>query len=207
MSRVLSNSCDPRDSLQARLNNSSHDLSLFGGVSLPLTTARFELKGKYFKRSAGIPGPIFQLTPLAKSDGIERELYSIFEKSLGASWALSAIGGISDRDISYDSPQTPTNFVAYKTRFKEGGRDIKLGLTDGNLIDAYISRRYETLDGNDYIRPTSSFGRHSRSINAVGVGTVVPIPGFASFIKITTLNLGLKRESGSGGIFWGPSGG
>ncbi|HBZ00373.1 MAG TPA: hypothetical protein DEO84_03530, partial [candidate division Zixibacteria bacterium] len=199
---------DPRDSLQSRLNNSTHDLSLFGGVSPSLKNARLDFKGRYFKRNAGVPGPIFQLTPEAISNSLEREIYLIFEKDMGVAYSVSAVGGLSSRDITFNSPQTPTNFVAYKTRFEERARDLKIGLSRKRLLDTYISWRFESLKGFDYIRPASAFGQRKRLLNTIGAGTNIPLPKFVSFIESATINLGLKREAGGNSdIFWGPSGG
>ena len=199
---------DPRDSLQSRTNNSTHDLSLFGGVSPSLKNARLDFKGRYFKRNAGVPGPIFQFTPEAKSNSLEREIYSIFEKDVRTAYSFSAVGGLSSRDITFNSPQTPTNFVAYKARFEERSRDFKVGLSRKRLLDTYISWRFESLKGFDYIRPASGFGQHTRLLNTIGAGANIPLPKLVSFIKSTTLNLGLKREAGGNSdIFWGPSGG
>lgn len=200
---------DPRDSLQTRQNNSSHDLNLFGGFGIPLKMVRFDLKGRYFRRTAGVPGPIFQLTPQANSKSEEVEFYSNLEHDLGRGYGLNIMGGFGSRDMTFDSPRTPSNFIAYKNRFKEDSRDIKFQIEKKGKIDldTYLLWRHESLDGRDLLRPSSSFGRHSRLIDAQGAGAVVPLSRLTRLLKSTSINLGIKREGGSGGVFWGPSAG
>jgi hypothetical protein len=200
---------DPRDSLQTRQNNSSHDLNLFGGVRFPLMAAKLDLKGRYFQRNAGVPGPIFQLTPRANSKSREMEIYSSLERNFDRGFGLSLIGGLGWRDMTFDSPQTPANFIAYKNRFKEDDRDIKFQIEKKGKfdIDGYMLWRYEALDGEDLLRPALSFGRHPRLIDAQGFGAVVPFPRMTRRVKSTSINLGIRREGGAEGDFWGPSAG
>jgi vitamin B12 transporter len=200
---------DPRDSLQTRQNNSSHDLSIFGGVSIALGASRLDLKGRYFRRNAGVPGPIFQLTPRADSRSREMEFYSILQNDLGRGYAINVIGGLGSRDMIFDSPQTPANFIAYRNRFKEENRDIKIQLENKGRIDldTYILLRYESLGGEDLLRPASSFGDHTRLVDAQGAGITLPVPNPARLFNSASINFGIKREGGSGGVFWGPSAG
>ena len=200
---------DPRDSLQIRENNSSRDLSSFGGVSFPLNKIKLDIKARYFKRNSDVPGQVFEPTPLAKSNSVEKEIYSNLNSDLGSGLNLSIVGGLSTRDISFDSPQTPINFIPYKTKFIENARDINLQLQRHRRIDlnASLSWRYQSLDGTDYIRPSSSFGKRSRTVNNIGVGAAIPLYQSSTMLKSVNTNFGLKREDGSGGVFWGPSGG
>jgi outer membrane cobalamin receptor len=199
---------DPRNSVETRNNNFTHDLNLFGTLGLSRETIQINLKGRYFKRDGGVPGPIFQYTPEATSNSIEKEIYSTLKKQFGSRWGVNATAGITSRDAKYDSPQTNTNFINYKTDFKEDSRDLEMQLIRKGRIDfdSYFSLRYESMDGADLIRPSYSFGRHSRLVNTTAVGSVLNLPHLINLNKQSSLTLGIKRYGGHGGDFWAPSG-
>jgi outer membrane cobalamin receptor len=198
---------DPRDSVETRDNNSSHDLSLFGKLSFPMQSTRVAVAARYFTRQAGIPGPVFQLTPDANSRAEEKEVYTSMTMDLGKGLGLGVSGGITWRTAGLDSPRTPANFIAYKTRFKEDSRDLRIEVqSKGRFdLDTYFSLRYESLDGVDLIRPQSSFGRHARSVNTAGAGATYHFPRLRNITRSSSLTVGMKKEGGSGGDFLGVS--
>lgn len=198
---------DPRDSLQTRRNNYAHDIKLFGALNYDWDDGNLELKARYFDRDAGVPGQIFQLTPDANSRSRENEIYSSLTKLLSDKLALQVTGGLTFRNARYDSPQTPANFIAYKTKFDEQTRDLKLRLQKtGKLkVDFDASLRYESLDGRDLIRPVSSFGRHSRLTNSLGAEAILELPYVHRFQRSFNLTSGLRFDGGVGTDFWAPS--
>lgn len=198
---------DPRDSVQVRVNNINQSTRLFGGTTIKRAGASIKLNVRYFKRSAGVPGAVFQLTPEALSDGEEIELTSGFERRLFKNAVLDITAGMNRRKITFDSPRTPTNFIPYSTRFDELARDIKIGFnTTGRVdTDGYYSVRYESLDGNDLIRPSSSFGFHSRIINAISLGMSYRFLMDGFTINESAATIGVREEWGVGGGFLSPS--
>jgi vitamin B12 transporter len=198
---------DPRDSIEIRNNNYSHDLYFLSGVEVVKNKSQLNIKGRYFNRQAGIPGPVFQATPDARSDIIENEIYADLNQELGWNLGLSILGGITFRRGDYDSPANSSSFIAYRTRFDENTRDIKFQIQrkQKNEIDLYFSLRQESLKGIDYVRPDAGFGEKVRLTNVIGVGIISELPMVWKIYKSAKLSLGIKRESGFSGTFWGPS--
>jgi len=199
---------DPRDSVEVRENNSAHDIMLFGKLRYETGRSEFNLKTRYFQRNAGVPGPVFQLMPDAQSKSAEKEIYAGFSRQLPAKLAVNLTAGITSRRADFDSPRTPTNFIAYKTRFDEDARDARFQIsTRGRFgFECYFTLRYESLHGLDLLRPAAGFGRHSRLVDSEGSGLTIRLPDIAGIVDESTLNLGIKREGGYGDDFWGPSG-
>ena len=200
---------DPRDSVQTRQNNHDRTARLFGAATYKRPFGSIKFSGAYFRRTAGIPGPIFQLTPAAESKTEEFELYSKFERKAGDIPAFEISSGFTKRSADYDSPRTPTNFIPYRTRFDEEARDIKLRLGSSGQIDfdSYISSRYESLTGEDLLRPEASFGFHSRTIHTIAASAAYRFP--VSFLRVdsSSVTLGVREEWGARGNFVSPSAG
>jgi outer membrane cobalamin receptor len=198
---------DPRDSLEIRENNYAHDLNLLYIADYSFENSKINFRTRYFDRNSGIPGPIFQPTPEATSKIREKELCGSFSNDFGRGIGLNIISGISSRKGDYDSPSTPSNFIPYKTSFNENSSDIQMQfqVRRKNELDFSLSYRHESLNGKDIIRPVSSFGQHSRNITNAGIGTVINLPVIESIYKTAILNVGVRRDGGSGNQFWGPS--
>ena len=198
---------DPRDSLQTRQNNFSQDTKAFGQLAAALPGADLSLKARYFHRHAGIPGPIFQLTPNARSLDSEKEIYVNAGSRLAGNIGFSATSGLTYRSMEYDSPQTPQNPIPYHTRFDEDSRDLKVQVQKAGKreLDVSMALRHNMLNGFDLIRPASSFGRHSRMTSDISAGARIPLISIEKIIDETFLNAGIRREDGSGGEFWAPS--
>ncbi len=198
---------DPRDSPRVRENNFSRDNRLFWSVKRSWDRLIINLNGRYFHRQAGVPGPIFQLTPEANSEIEEREIYSSISKRFGSGMSISFSSGIIRRRADYDSPRTPSNFIQYRTRFDERSGDVKARIQRTGRIDldGFIWSRYESLDGVDFIRPGSSFGFHSRKINTAGIGAVYCLPGIWLIAESSALTAGIRSDGGAGGDFLAPS--
>ena len=199
---------DPRDSIEIRKNNFTHNLNLFGRFGYSHKTININLNGHYFKRDSGVPGPIFQYTPEAKSNSTEKEIYFRIEKEFAAGVALDIVAGVSNRDATYDSPATAINFIPYKTNFKEDSRDIKVQMTRKGRVDfdSYFGLRYESLNGADLIRPSYSFGKQSRMANTLAAGAVIHLPRVINLNKESSFTMGIKKDGGDNGDFWAPSG-
>jgi len=198
---------DPRDSVQNRENNFYHDRKFFGVVKHKYDNTSLELTTRLFDRNAGSPGPIFQVTPDASSEVSERELVLKFSRNLNPNSGLVFTGGMTNRKIEYDSPRTIYNFIAYNSTFKEAGRDFKAGYQHRGKFDFDLSGelRYESLDGEDHIRPEMSFGFHSRLINSIQGGFVYRLPYLEKINNLTIISPGFRREGGFGGDFNTPS--
>jgi outer membrane cobalamin receptor len=198
---------DPRDSTQTRQNNFSRTSRVFGTINYVWSSATLKFGGRYFNRNAGVPGPIFQLTPKANSIIEEKEIYSRISKKLGLHSMLDLTGGITKRQADYDSPRTPINFIPYKTVFDDHSRDIKIrfqlkGQVD---LDSYLAVRYESLDGEDLIRPAASFGFHSRLVSTAGMAASYRFKDWGIFSESSSIIFGLRKEGGDHGDFWAPS--
>jgi len=198
---------DPRGQMQTRENNFARYRKLFGQTGYAWRGFSFKLKGRYFDRRAGIPGPVFQSTPYATSCNFEREAYLTADKKIGERYGITADGGFLSRTINYDSPVTPTSFIPYNTSFSERSRDLKIEFNRAGAIgmSGLASIRHETLDGVDHIRPSAGFGAHARDIFATGIGIQIAIPPLKSLIRNSSVTLGLKSESAGNTAFWGPS--
>ena len=198
---------DPRDSVQIRVNNSNKSTSLFGSTGIKRGGSSIKLNVGYFKRSAGVPGAVFQLTPDALSESEEMELTSEFERRFYENAAFDITAGVNNRKVAFESPRTPINFIPYSTRFDERARDIKIGFnTTGRVdTDGYYSVRYESLNGDDLIRPSSSFGFHSRTINAISLGMSYRFLMDGFTINESAATIGVREEWGVGGDFLSPS--
>jgi hypothetical protein len=198
---------DPRDSVQTRKNNHNGFRQLFGRTRYAWNGSLLRSSLRYFKRYAGVPGPVFQLTPEANLDVEDGDVHAEYERHIGANVDVNLLAGISTRRAELNSPSTPANFIPYKTCFDEQARDFKVTVsqTGSTDLDMYFSARYESLDGEDLIRPLSSFGFRSRTINTLGAGAVFrfPIPYDASIRS--RLTLGAKSEWGYEGNFISPS--
>jgi outer membrane receptor protein involved in Fe transport len=114
---------------------------------------------------------------------------------------------MTNREIEYNSPRNLYNFIAYNSTFIEVGRDIGARYQYKGNFDFDISGdlRYESLDGQDHIRPDASFGFHSRLINSIQGGFVYRFPYIDIFNNLTIISPGFRREGGSGGDFNAPS--
>lgn len=198
---------DPRDSVQIRLNNHARSIKISGRTEYVIVASRIALKARYFERSAGIPGAVFQSTPYAHARDREKDVYAEVKRRLGNSFQLIALSGLTLRSIDYESPQTPENFISYKSRFDEEARDFKLQVSKGGRqeFDASFSTRYDALDGKDLIRPVSSFGRHARLVSSLAMGANLSLPEITNLVRESTLNVGIRHDNGSGGHFWAPS--
>ncbi len=198
---------DPRDSVQNRENNYYHDRKFFGVVKHEYDHTSLEFAARLFKRNAGSPGPIFQVTPDARSDIFERELVLKFSRDFNSNSGIIFTGGMTNREIEYDSPRTAFNFIAYNSTFKESGRDLKAAYRLKGKFDFDLSGelRYESLDGEDHIRPETSFGFHSRTTNSIQSGISCPLPRFRKIKNFSVISLGYRREGGNGGDFDAPS--
>ena len=198
---------DPRDSIQTRQNNYSRNSKVFSAINYDWKRAALTLNGRYFKRNAGVPGPIFQLTPEANSIIEEKEIYTRFSKIIGLHSGLDLTAGITKRKANYDSPRTSTNFIPYKTVFDEYSRDVKIRYQRTGQIDldGYLAIRYESLDGNDLIRPAASFGFHSRTVNALAFAASYSFQDIGSIGESSAVTFGLRKEGGDHGDFWAPS--
>jgi len=198
---------DPRDSTQTRENNYFHDRKLFGVLKHRRGNSSVEFSTRFFKRSSGSPGPIFQVTPEAHSDMNERELALEFSRKLNSRSGITLTGGSTSRDIEYNSPRTIYNFIAYHSTFKENSRDIKARYQYKGRIefDFGADLRYESLDGQDHLRPDASFGLHSRTTNSVQGGITYGLPRFRKIKNNSAVSLGYRREGGDGGDFDAPS--
>ncbi|MEE9553554.1 MAG: TonB-dependent receptor [candidate division Zixibacteria bacterium] len=198
---------DPRDSVQIRLNNFNKSSSLYAGSKIKWDRSSVMISARYFKRTAGVPGAVFQLTPDALSESEEMELASGFERRFFGNAVFDITAGLNRRRAEFDSPRTSTNFIPYKTRFDEHARDIKIGFNSTGSVDlnGYYSIRYESLDGNDLIRPSSSFGFHSRTINALSLGMGYRFSILNRVIEHSVVTIGLREEWGDEGDFLSPS--
>ena len=198
---------DPRGQAQTRDNNYFHDRKLFGQAGYSGQAFSLEIKGRYFERRSGIPGPVFQYTPLATSCEFERELYLIAKRKPGNGLAMDINGGILSRTISYQSPASPTSFIPYNSDFSERSRDMKIEIRrHGHVrLNGATSIRHETLEGADRIRPDASFGHHSRDIITAGLGAQASLPALNGFLKNSSANIGLRAERAGANTFWGPS--
>jgi vitamin B12 transporter len=198
---------DPRDSIQIRQNNQVNDVSLLSSISIALSRTKVAIKGKWFNRKSGIPGPVFQTTPQAISKINEKEIYSVISSDFSESAGISIVGGLTWRDSKYKSPQTPQSFIPYESEFKEQARDIKVQFqTLGSIgLNLAASARHESLDGRDIIRPSASFGKRSREMNIIGAGAQIKLPSATMLATGGALNLGFRAEGGAGGDFLGPS--
>jgi|GEM_PF-2785901 len=198
---------DPRDSMQSRINNYDRAQKLFGALAYTWNGRSLRLNCRFFKRKAGVPGPIFQPTPEASSGSEEYEAYSRFEMKSAKRAVFDIAGGITRRHAEFDSPRTPTNFIPYKSRFDEQSRDIKFGLgSTGKVdLDANLSLRYESLDGKDLLRPSSSFGFRSRAINTISAGMVYHFLGVLAAAESSAIAFGYRNEWGKQGDYSMPS--
>ena len=198
---------DPRDSIQSRENNYYHDRKFFGVIKHKYDRSSLEFTARLFNRNSGSPGPVFQITPDAGSDIFERELVLKFSRDLNPNSGIIFTGGMTNRAIEYDSPRTVFNFIAYNSTFKEAGRDFKAGYQYKGKFDFDISGelRYESLDGEDHLRPEASFGFHSRLTNSVQGGITYHFPQFREIKNISAMTFGYRREGGDGGDFDAPS--
>jgi iron complex outermembrane receptor protein len=198
---------DPRHYWQVRANNHSHDRKAFLQSGIIRNNFSLLLKGRYFDRVSGMPGPIFQYTPYAASTSFERELYLLLRRRINDKFGVDINTGILSRTIHFNSPATPTNFIPYDSRFSERTRDIAVLLQSRSRIDlnSIFSFRYEALDGADNIRPGASFGRHSRNTLIAGVGLQSEIPIPFRLFRSSNINCGLRAENIDGSTFWGPS--
>ncbi len=198
---------DPRDSIQTRQNNFSRTSKIFSTIDYDWKRAALKLGGRYFKRKAGVPGPIFQLTPEANSNIEEKEIYTRFSQGFGSDTELDLTAGVTNRHAEYDSPRTPTNFIPYKTVFDEQSRDIKIQIQRAGRIDldSYLGIRYESLDGEDLIRPAAGFGFHSRLVNALGIAASYRFEKLSILNESSAIIIGLRKEGGDHGDFWAPS--
>ncbi|UCC80013.1 MAG: TonB-dependent receptor [Candidatus Zixiibacteriota bacterium] len=198
---------DPRDSIQNRENNYYHDRKFFGVIKHEYDHTSLEFTTRLFKRNAGSPGPIFQVTPDARSDIFERELVLKFSRDFDPNSGIIFTGGMTNREIQYDSPRSVYNFIAYNSTFKESGRDLKAAYRYKGDFDFDLSGelRYESLDGEDHIRPEASFGFHSRTTNSIQSGITYPLPRFRKIKNFSAISVGYRREGGDGGDFDAPS--
>lgn len=198
---------DPRDSIQTRQNNFSRTSRIFGAIGYDREVVALKFAGRYFKREAGVPGPIFQLTPEANSIIEEKEIYTRLSRKFGLHSALDLTAGVTNRQANYDSPRTLTNFIPYETQFDEQSRDAKIRLqrTGGIDLDSYFAVRYESLDGKDLIRPESGFGFHSRLVNTMAFAASYRFHHFGMFGESSVITFGLRKEGGDHGDFWAPS--
>jgi outer membrane cobalamin receptor len=198
---------DPRDSTQIRENNYYHDRKLFGVVKHKYGQSSLEFSARFFRRSSGSPGPIFQVTSQAHSIMSERELAIELKREINSKNMVILSGGSTKRDIDYDSPRTIYNFIAYHSTFKENSRDIEGRYQYKGSFDFDFSGvlRYESLDGEDHIRPETSFGFHSRTTNLVQGGITWHLPQFGEKRNISAISFGYRREGGDGGDFDAPS--
>ncbi|MEE8417218.1 MAG: TonB-dependent receptor, partial [candidate division Zixibacteria bacterium] len=198
---------DPRDSIQTRQNNFYRTSKMFGTINYNRKRGVLKFSGRYFRRNAGVPGPIFQLTPEANSNIEEKEIYTRFSQGFGFYSELDLTAGVTNRRANYDSPRTPINFIPYKTVFDDHSRDIKIRFQRTGRIDldSYLGIRYESLDGNDLIRPAASFGFRSRLVNALGIAASYRFNGSGIFTKSSAITFGLRKEGGDHGDFWAPS--
>ncbi|UCE66543.1 MAG: TonB-dependent receptor [Candidatus Zixiibacteriota bacterium] len=198
---------DPRDSLQKRENNYYHDRKLFGVIKHRYDRSSLEFTARLFNRNSGSPGPVFQVTPEARSDIFERELVLKFSTDFNPKSGVVFTGGMTNREIEYNSPRAVFNFIAYNSTFKETGRDFKARYQYKGKFDFDISGelRYESLEGEDHIRPQVSFGFHSRLINSIQGGFVYRFPYLDKINNLTIISSGFRREGGFGGDFNAPS--
>jgi len=198
---------DPRDSTQSRENNYYHDRKLFSVLKHKYDRSSLEFTVRLFRRNSGSPGPIFQVTPNASSDIFEREYVLEFSKEYGAKNRIIFTGGLTDRTVKYDSPRTVFNFIAYNSTFREMSRDFKARYQYKGKFDFDFSGelRYESLNGEDHIRPEASFGFHSRLINSVQSGLVLRLPRWDDLKNSSLITLGYRQEGGDGGNFSAPS--
>jgi outer membrane cobalamin receptor len=198
---------DPRDSMQTRLNNFSRTRKLFCSAGLLSDGTTMNLKARYFSRRAGVPGPIFQLSPEAESETEEKEIYATLTRRIRNNVDLNLVTGITERRAEYESPRSATSFIAYSTRFDELSRDARFELHRTGRLDitGYFDIRYESLEGIDHIRPASSLGSHSRLVDAQGLGVSYRLPAAGRSIESSVTSIGMRREGGDRGIFWAPS--
>jgi outer membrane cobalamin receptor len=198
---------DPRDSVQSRANNFYHDKKLFGVIRHESAGSSLELDVRLFKRTSGSPGPIFQITPDARSDMFEREFALRFSRDFNRKSGMVISGGTTEREIRYDSPRTVFNFIAYNSTFKESSRDISARYQIKGKIDFDISGtiRYESLFGEDHIRPDAAFGKHARLTNSIQGGLVFRLPDLGSLNNSSSISAGYRREGGDDGDFNAPS--
>jgi outer membrane cobalamin receptor len=198
---------DPRDSARIRENNYYHDRKLFGVLKHRYGQSSLEFSARFFGRSSGSAGPIFQVTPEAHSVMSERELALELSSDISSKGRITLTGGSTNREIEYDSPRTIYNFIAYHSTFKENSRDIEARYQYKGSFDFDFSGvlRYESLDGEDHIRPETSFGLHSRMTNSVKGGMTYHLPKFNGIKNISAISLGLRREGGEGGDFDAPA--
>ncbi len=124
---------NPRDSIEARRNNYFKDVNIFGRLNFDFSPLKVNIKGRLFKRNAGVPGPMLQLTPLANYTLKEEELWSDATLALGNRSEIGYIAGISNRLAEYDSPRTPDQFYTL--------RDIIQGKCRRSENPISISRR------------------------------------------------------------------
>jgi len=198
---------DPRDSVQTRINNFNKNRKLFGKIKWADSNNVFKLNLRYFKRDAGVPGAVFQITPEANTQNSEFQVYTLYSRGFSTNTILDVSAGQTGRTIDYESPRTPTNFIPYNTRFKELTRDLAMNIQHHTIIDINFFARvlYESLDGKDLHRPESSLGFHSRLLNSLGLGTTYQLPDISSIIKFSTFTFGVRKDGGHGGDFWAPS--
>lgn len=198
---------DPRDSTQLRENNYYHDRKLFGVLRHRYGKSSLRFSARFFRRSSGSPGPIFQVTPQAHSIMNEGELMLEISRDIGSYNRISLTSGITNRDIEYNSPRTLYNFIAYNSAFRESSRDIEARYQYKGSLDLDFAGvlRYESLEGEDLIRPDASFGLHSRTTNSVQGGITYRLPQFGGIRNISAATFGYRREGGDGGDFDAPS--
>ncbi len=198
---------DPRGQTQHRENNYSRDRRVFGQAGFSRSAFSLKIKGRYFERHSGVPGPVFQYTPLATARNFEREVYIDAERTLGAQYSMGLFGGILSRTAAYNSPVTPTNFIPYDTRFSEQSRDLKITFDRAGAVNvnAIASLRREALDGVDFIRPQSNFGNHARDLATVGIGSEIKLSSIGRLARGNSVNLDIRAERSGARTFWGPS--
>jgi outer membrane receptor protein involved in Fe transport len=198
---------DPRGQTQVRENNDSRGRRVFAQAGFSNRKFDLKLKGRYFERRSGIPGPVFQYTPQASARDFEREAYLVARQALGTAVEININGGVLSRTITYNSPSTQTSFIPYATRFLESARDVRIEVNRAGAISlgSSVSIRQESLDGADFIRPDASFGHHSRGTITAGLGSQIAIPAIRRFSRSSSANFGIRAERVGDNTFWGPS--
>ncbi len=198
---------DPRDSVQTRDNNFEKSSGLFGTFRYSRGKSSIKISSRYFKRIAGVPGAVFQPTPNALSESEEVDISGAIEKRFLINNTINLNIGSIERRAEFDSPRTPTNFIPYNTLFKERNREAKLGFIRSGRFDfnAILGIRYEMLEGEDLIRPSSSLGTHSRTINSVAAGVDCPFGLPYAGRRKSNLTIGARQEWGPGGNILLPS--
>ena len=199
---------NPRDSISVRRNNQSRILAAFGQLGYENAKAKISLKSRLYDRLAGIPGPMLQETPEARSDIEEADIYATLEYDLNKFVSMDATSGMTKRRAGFDSPQTPTNFIPYNSRFDEFNWDADLHsqyLKSMFTADLKYNFRHESLDGQDFIRPDNSFGYRSRDVNTIALSASVNSILHWLFIEDLSASVAARYDFGNIREFLSPS--